>query len=153
VAAIVSSNENIGIFRKRFRYFNTFGGNPVAMAAAQSTLKVIEEENLVQHAYKVGQRALHKLNNLVAKYDCLGVARGSGLFFGAEVCDGEGNPDAHMTKLIVNSMREKGVLINSLGRHKSILKIRPPLPIENQEIDFLINTLDEVLDSLARSHN
>lgn len=153
VAAIVSSNENIGIFRKRFSYFNTFGGNPVAMAAAQSTLKVIEEENLVQHAYTVGQRALHKLNNLVSKYDCLGVTRGSGLFFGAEVCDREDNPDAHMTKLIVNSMREKGVLINSLGRHKSILKIRPPLSIENQEIDLLINTLDDVLDSLARNHD
>lgn len=151
IAAVVSSKENIGVFRKRFRYFNTFGGNPVAMAAAQSTLNVIEEENLVNHAFTVGRRALDKLKELVAKYECLGVARGSGLFFGAEVCDQEGNPDATTARLIVNAMRERGVLINSLGRHNSILKIRPPLPIKNTEIDLLINTLDDVLATLEKN--
>lgn len=153
VAAVVSSSEIIGAFRKRFRYFNTFGGNPVAMAAAQATLSVIEEENLVKHASTVGQRALLKLDDLVARYECLGVARGSGLFFGTEVCDKEGNPDATTARLIVNSMREKGVLINSLGRFNSILKIRPPLPIEDSEIDILMSTLEEVLDSLEANKN
>ena len=151
VAAVVSSKDNIGVFRKRFRYFNTFGGNPVAMAAAQATLNVIEEENLIEHASIVGQRSLSKLMDLVAKHESLGVARGSGLFFGAEVCDQDGKPDAKTTWQIVNSMREKGVLINSLGRHKSILKIRPPLPIDNAEIDILTNTLEEVLADLEKN--
>ena len=153
VAAVVSSKDIIGSFRKRFRYFNTFGGNPVAMAAAQATLQVIEEENLVEHAFTIGQGALSKLKDLVAKYECLGVARGSGLFLGAEVCDREGNPDATTARLIVNAMRERGVLLNFLGRHSSILKIRPPLPIQNTEIDILINTLEEVLEDLATNQN
>ena len=73
----------MGVFRKRFRYFNTFGGNPVAMAAAQATLQVIEEENLVEHAFTIGQGALSKLKDLVAKYECLGVARGIWIVFGS----------------------------------------------------------------------
>lgn len=153
VAAVVASQETVGGFRKRFKYFNTFGGNPVAMAAAQATLAVIEEEGLVNHAYTIGHIALNRLKDLVAKYDCLGQARGSGLFFGAEVRDQKGNPDPETTRMIVNAMRKKGVLINSLGKHQSLLKIRPPLPINIAEIDFLINSLEEVLVDLEKYRN
>ncbi|MBL3559973.1 aspartate aminotransferase family protein, partial [Rhodovulum sulfidophilum] len=79
VGAAVTRPEIMAAFRGAFGYFNTFGGNPVSMAAALATLEVIEEEGLMENARAVGAYALERLGAL--RHPWLAETRGRGLFF------------------------------------------------------------------------
>ena len=68
VAGLVTSPENMAAFRKSFRYFNTFGGNPVSAAAAMAVLDVIEDERLVENARQVGAYAREGLHKLAERH-------------------------------------------------------------------------------------
>jgi 4-aminobutyrate aminotransferase-like enzyme len=147
VAGLVTSPDCMDAFRQSFRYFNTFGGNPVSCAAALATLDVLEEEGLMENARVVGEYARNGLKGLAKKYECIGDVRGSGLFFGAEmVLDRETKePATEFTLEVANAMRQRGVLINKLGVNYNVLKVRPPMPFAKEQADFLLETLDEVL--------
>ena len=147
VGGVVTSMEIMSAFRKNFRYFNTFGGNPVSAAAAHATLRVVQEEGLMENARAVGDYARDGLRKLAETHACIGDVRGSGLFFGAEmVLDRETRaPATAFTKKIANAMRQKGVLLNFLGIHYNALKIRPPLPFTKEQADILLERLDEAL--------
>ena len=147
VAGLVTTPDCMDAFRQSFRYFNTFGGNPVSCAAALATLDVLEEEGLMENARVVGEYAKNGLNELAKKYECIGDVRGSGLFFGAEmVLDRETKePATEFTLEVANAMRQRGVLINKLGVNYNVLKVRPPMPFAKAHADLLLETLDEVL--------
>ena len=150
IAGLVTRREIISTFRKGYRYFNTFGGNPVSCAAAMAVLEEIEEKKLVDNARVVGLHARARLQTLKAKYDFIGDVRGSGLIFGAEmVLDRDSKePASEFTDRIVNEMRHRGVIHSKLGRHKNTLKIRPPLPFSIDNADLLFDTLDAVLSDM-----
>ncbi|WP_246022475.1 aspartate aminotransferase family protein [Pararhodobacter zhoushanensis] len=147
VAAVVAPRDTMQAFRSRFRYFNTFGGNPVSCAAAMATLQVLKDENLQENARDVGAYAREGLRELATRHECIGDVRGAGLFFGAEmVLDRQTKePATAFVKKLSNGMRQKGVLLNFLGIHYNVLKIRPPMPFSRANADQLIETLDSVL--------
>lgn len=147
VAGVVTSPEYMTAFRESFRYFNTFGGNPVSCAAALATLQVVEDEGLMENARVVGEYAKNGLQQLAAKHECIGDVRGSGLFFGAEmVLDREDKtPATDFSNRVANAMRQRGILINKLGVHYNVLKVRPPMPFSLEQADLFLQTLDEVL--------
>lgn len=144
VAAVVARPDVMAAFREAFGYFNTFGGNPVSAAACLATLEVTLDEGLQENARKVGAYALDRLRAL--KHPLLAQVRGQGLFFGAEfVTDAAMTPATAFTAGLVERMREKGVLMNRIGRHMNTLKIRPPMPFSRENADLLIDTLEGVL--------
>lgn len=147
VAAVVAPADTMRTFRQQFRYFNTFGGNPVSCAAALATLRVVQDEGLQANAQDVGTYARAGLRDLATRHACIGDVRGSGLFFGAEmVLDRDTKaPATGFVKRVVNGMRRRGILLNFLGIHYNVLKIRPPLPFSRANADQLIETLDAVL--------
>ena len=147
VGGVVTSPEIMAAFRQSFRYFNTFGGNPVSAAAALATLKVVQEEGLMENARAVGEYARDGLRQLAARHVCIGDVRGSGLFFGAEmVLDRDDKtPAPGFTRRVANAMRQNGVLLNLLGIHYNTLKIRPPMPFSRANADLMLETLDRVL--------
>ncbi|MCM2563137.1 aminotransferase class III-fold pyridoxal phosphate-dependent enzyme [Lutimaribacter sp. EGI FJ00015] len=147
VAAVVAPRDTMEQFRSNFRYFNTFGGNPVSCAAAMATLRVVQEENLQANAADVGAYAKSGLQELAKRHECIGDVRGSGLFFGAEmVLDRTTRePATAFTKQVANGMRQRGVLLNFLGRHYNVLKMRPPMVFSRANVDQVIETLDTVL--------
>lgn len=147
VSAVVTSDEILGCFREQYRYFNTFGGNPVSAAAAMATLQVLEEEELQQNAVAVGEYARTGLRQLQQLYPVIGDVRGKGLFFGAEMMlDADAKtPATEYCHKLANAMRHRGVLLNYLGIHYNTLKIRPPMPFSKQNVDQLIDTLGSVL--------
>lgn len=151
IAAVVTTGQILATFRNAFRYFNTFGGNPVSCAVANAVLDVLEQENLVANAHNVGAYALDLLRPLADRYDCIGEVRGAGLFFGAElVRDRETREPAPDTAgRVINAMRDRGVLMGRTGIHGNVLKIRPPMPFSRDNAAFLIGTLDEVLGEVA----
>jgi 4-aminobutyrate aminotransferase-like enzyme len=126
-------------------YFNTFGGNPVSAAVGLAVLEVIEREDLVENARRVGDRLGSGLGDLARRHGCVADSRGSGLYWGVEF----GEDGRRIAAAAVNGMRERHVLIGACGPDGNILKIRPPLPFANEHADILVATLDDVLASLA----
>ncbi|MBL0373250.1 aspartate aminotransferase family protein [Rhizobium sp. KVB221] len=150
VGGVVANSETLNAFRKAFRYFNTFGGNPVSCAAAMAVLDVIRDENLLENARIVGAYAQAGLRKLAEKHDVIGNVRGSGLFFGAELVLDQSTkaPATELATTVINEMRERGVLMGKLGIHQNATKIRPPMPFSTENADFMLSTLDDVLAGL-----
>ena len=150
VGAVVAGSNTLNAFRKAFRYFNTFGGNPVSCAAAMAVLDVIEEDRLMENAGETGAYARAGLARLGEKHDIIGQVRGSGLFFGAElVLDRKTKqPASDMATRVINEMRRRGVLMGKLGIHQNATKIRPPMPFSKENADLMLSTLDDVLSGL-----
>jgi 4-aminobutyrate aminotransferase-like enzyme len=147
IGGVVTTAQIQSAFRNAFGYFNTFGGNPVSCAAAMAVLDVLEEEALMANAREVGDYARGRLRGLAETYEAIGDVRGSGLFFGCElVLDRTTKePATAYANRVVNEMRVRGVLLNTLGIHRNTLKIRPPMPFGKAEADLMIETLDDVL--------
>ena len=147
IAGVVAREDIMHEFRSRNMYFNTFGANPVACAAAMATLDVIEDENLIENAAEVGAYAKQKFIDLQSRYKEIGDVRGSGLFFGGEFVKDRKTKQADeaLAKKIMNRMREEGVIMGLIGRKNNLLKIRPPMPFSKQHADQLFNTLEHVL--------
>jgi 4-aminobutyrate aminotransferase-like enzyme len=147
VGGVVANGDVVAAFRKGYRYFNTFGGNPVSCAAAMAVLEEIEDKNLVANAQSVGAYARERMNDLAARHDVIGDVRGSGLIFGAEMVTDRANkaPASKFTDRVINAMRHRGVILSKLGRHKNTLKIRPPMPFGEDHLDLLMDTLDAVM--------
>lgn len=84
---------------------------------------------------------------MARKYPVIGDVRQSGMVFGAEfVLDRDTKaPAAAYADLVVNKMRQRGIILSKLGRHKNTLKIRPPMPFGEEHLDLLMTTLDAVL--------
>ncbi|TAV42078.1 aspartate aminotransferase family protein (plasmid) [Rhizobium leguminosarum] len=150
VGGVVANADTLNAFRKAFRYFNTFGGNPVSCAAALAVLDVIEDEGLMENARAVGAHAQDGLKRLSEKHDVIGNVRGSGLFFGAElVLDREKKtPAPDIATKVINDMRARGVLMGKIGVHQCATKIRPPMPFSKENADLMLSTLDDVLSGL-----
>ena len=147
VGGVVTTPDIMAVFRNSFRYFNTFGGNPVSCAAAAAVLDEIEEKGLIAHAASVGAYARRRLADLQEKHEAIGDIRGTGLIFGAEMVLDRATrePATGFTTRVVNAMRQRGVILSSLGRHRNTLKIRPPMPFTRAHADLLFDTLDTVL--------
>jgi 4-aminobutyrate aminotransferase-like enzyme len=150
VGAMVTSAELMQKFRTTSKYFNTFGGNPVSSAAALATLGVLQSENLMANADDVGAYAKTGLQTLAERFEVIGDVRGRGLFFGAEmVLDRRTkSPAANYVKRVANEMRRRGVILNFIGIHYNVLKIRPPMPFSRANVDMMLGTLEEVLQDL-----
>lgn len=149
VAALVARSDVLEPFATGVPYFNTFGGNPVSMAAAAAVLDVIDAEGLIVHAATVGAELCAEVSRLTAEQPRIGAVRGAGLYLGVEVLDAAGRPDRAGARWIVNAMRERRVLISVCGGDGNVLKIRPPLVFSRSDVDRFVAELGEVLASLA----
>ncbi|SFL73590.1 aspartate aminotransferase family protein [Shimia aestuarii] len=148
VAAVVTRPEILTCFQEAFRYFNTFGGNPVSAAAAMAVLQVIEDEALVENACDVGAYAVGLLQELQARHDVIADVRGAGLFFGAELWR-DGTPATGLCAAMVDEMRDRGVLLHSVGRHSNTLKVRPPCVFSRENADQLVDVMDAALGAVT----
>jgi 4-aminobutyrate aminotransferase-like enzyme len=150
VGGVIANVDTINAFRKAFRYFNTFGGNPVSCAAAMAVLDVIDDENLIENARNVGEYTRHAFQRLAEKHSIIGDVRGSGLFMGTEfVLDRQTKePATAEATRIINTMRECGVLMGKIGIHQCATKIRPPMPFTRENADFMLSIFDDVLTGL-----
>jgi 4-aminobutyrate aminotransferase-like enzyme len=151
IAAVVTRADMARAFSKTDGYFNTFGGNPVSCAAALAVLDVIESENLQENALEVGTYMLARLHELAERYEMIGDVRGNGLFIAVElVKDRETRtPDPVSTEIVVNDLRNRGVLTGSIGPDNNILKLRPPMVIQKSEADLMLSELDAALRAVA----
>jgi 4-aminobutyrate aminotransferase-like enzyme len=147
IAAVVTTPEIAQAFANGMEYFNTFGGNPVSCAVGLAVLDVIEEEQLQQHALRVGAHLKAGLVNLMGKHALIGDVRGLGLFLGIELVRDRDTlePAAEAATAVVEQMKQRGILLSTDGPLHNVIKIKPPLVFTTADADFLIAAMDQVL--------
>ena len=151
IAALITRAEIVDRFGASTTFFSTFGGNPVACAAALAVLDVLDEEGLVARAATVGDRLRSALTALAVRHKAIGDVRGRGLMTGVElVADRTSRePAADLAKRVKDGMAERGVLIGTTGQAGNTLKIRPPLCLSEEEADLIVTVLGGVLEELS----
>ncbi len=135
IAAMLARRELVDEFNSHGRYFNTFGGSSVSIAAAQATLDVLRDENLIGNARVVGDYLVAGLTHLGRFVE----VRGAGLFIGAQL------ENERVAVAAVNALRARRVLISAAGPANDTLKIRPPLPFSIADADRLLTELATAL--------
>ncbi len=149
VAALVVRSGVLDAVPEEVELFSTFGGNPVACAAALAVLAVIEDEALVANAADTGAYLRRGLAELAGRHPLIGDVRGEGLLFGVELADETRAPAAGHARRVTEAMRDRGVLISATGPAGNVLKIRPPLVFQREHADLLLQTFDEVLAAVG----
>ena len=146
VAAMIARPEVLAPFARDMRYFNTFGGNPVAIAAAQATLDVLRDEELAGNARAGGERS-RKASRAIGDAR-IGEVRGAGLFLGVDLVGPDGPPDERFTLDVVE--RHKPAAGAALGdrRRQHDPEDPGPLAFDEADADRLLTELAAVLAEL-----
>lgn len=123
---------------------NTFGGNPIACAAALATLELVENEYM-QNAVEMGQYTLDILDEIMARHPSIGHVRGKGLMIGVEFVKDRltKEPDEKLREHIIENAFFRGMLL--LGCGKSTIRISPPLSVSRNEIDEAMEVFEEAI--------
>jgi alanine-glyoxylate transaminase / (R)-3-amino-2-methylpropionate-pyruvate transaminase len=150
LAAVTTRREIAETLTRRI-HFNTFGGNPVSMAAGLAVLEVIDEDGLQENARKVGARFLRGLRRLQERHLLVGDVRGMGLMLGVELVTDRTTraPATAQTLEVLEAAREMGVLLGKGGLDGNVLRIKPPLCIMAEDVDFALDVLDRALARTA----
>jgi 4-aminobutyrate aminotransferase-like enzyme len=132
---------------------SSYGGNPLAAAAASAALQIIDEEGLVENSRQVGAYFLQKLLPLVDRYPFIGDVRGAGLFLGIELVKDKQTKEplskAATNRLFQENLR-RGLLTMS---YAASFRIQPAMTIDEATVDEAVAILIESFDSLAQDRN
>jgi len=125
-------------------HFNTYGGNPVSMAAGLAVLDIIEQDGLQENCRIVGGRFKAGLQRLMKSHALVGDVRGMGLMLGVELVRDRATrePARGETVDVLEAARELGVLIGKGGLDSNVLRIKPPMCITAADVDFALDVLD-----------
>lgn len=135
VSAILSSHDIMDVFTPGI-HGSTFGGNPLGAAIGLAALKVIEDEKLAERSHLLGDYLMRKLQ--LIQTNKITEIRGKGLFIGIELDKALGGARAYCEALM-----KRGVLCKET--HDHVIRLAPPLVIENEDIDWLTDIIAEVL--------
>jgi 4-aminobutyrate aminotransferase-like enzyme len=128
---------------------STFGGNPVSCAAAQATIEVMEEENLLQNAQAVGDYLRARLEELKDKYSLVGDVRGMGLILGVELVREHKEPASQEILQVFEATKQRGLLIGKGGLYGNVIRIAPPLNINKSDVDEAIRIFDQAFAEVS----
>ena len=127
----------------------TYGGNPIACAAALGAIETMQEENLVARANHIGQILGDSLRALQAKYPVIGEVRGRGAMQAIElVMPGTKTPNTAAMNAVVKYCQSKGVLILTAGTYSNVVRFLPPIVITDELLKDALSVLDEAFAAL-----
>lgn len=135
--------------------FSTFGGNPLSCSAAIANLKVLEEEDLIGNAKRIGDYMLKRLKEIELQSKIVDNAEGIGLMIGMEiVVDKQTRTPATNDVLtrIMNEMAAKGILVGRGGLYYNRIRMEPPLCISKDEADQTLNAFEEVIKKIENQN-
>jgi alanine-glyoxylate transaminase/(R)-3-amino-2-methylpropionate-pyruvate transaminase len=143
LAAVTTRREIAEKLTQRI-HFNTFGGNPVSMAAGLAVLETIDQDGLMANARTVGGRFKKGLEDLMRRHPLIGDVRGKGLMLGVELVRDRKTkePAKEETLEVMELAREMGVLLGKGGLEGNTLRIKPPMCITAADVDFALEVLE-----------
>lgn len=133
ISAVISSKDILGVFNPG-SHGSTFGGNPLACAVSIAALEVIEDEQLADRAFELGQYLEDRLREIDNPH--IKEIRGKGLMIGLEL--------DHEARSVCESLLERGLLAKET--HDCVIRFAPPLTIEKADLDWAIERIYEVLE-------
>ncbi|MGG1575274.1 aspartate aminotransferase family protein [Fictibacillus sp. NRS-1165] len=138
-------------------HIGTFRGNQMAMAAGMASLRYIKENNLSEHAEKMGALLVSKLADIQQRFPEIGEIRGRGLMIGAEIVDPEGKKansgsyPAHpsLASAIQRECFNRGLILEVGGRHGSVVRFLPPLIITYEQVLEVAEIFSQAIEAAA----
>lgn len=113
----------------------TYGGNPLACMAVSKTIEIFEKKNMISHVQEIGAYLAERLERLVQEKDCVIARKGKGLIQGIEISKPVGE--------VTNAVLKEGLLV--ISARGNVIRLVPPLVIEKQHVDEMIDKLSKVL--------
>jgi ornithine--oxo-acid transaminase len=135
VSAILADDEVMGVFEPG-QHGSTFGGNPLGAAVAREALRVLVEEEMIQHSAELGEYFRHRVAAIDSPH--VETVRGKGLWIGIVL-----KPSAGGARRFCEALQDRGLLCKET--HENVIRVAPPLVITRDEIDWAIERFDEVL--------
>ena len=139
IAAVITTHEIAQVFNKKYGYFNTFGGNPVAAAAGLAVITYIQKHGLIEHSKLVGSYFKEGIERLAGSLNMIQEVRGSGLFIGVELRSSSETSEA------LEGLLAEGILVGQTGPDNNVIKLRPPITFKKEHADIAIQGLKKVL--------
>ncbi len=148
LGVLVTTREIADSFAKGPEFFSTFGGSTLSCRMGKEVLDIVDDEGLMENARAMGNKLLAGLKVLQGKYKIVGDVRGYGLFIGVDLVKERENrtPGTEIAGYVKNRMREHRILMGSEGPADNVLKIRPPMTIQEDDVDMILHVMDKVLD-------
>ena len=133
-------------------HFNTYGGNPVSMAAGIAVLDIIEQDGLQENCRVLGKRFMEGFRKLQSSHALIGDVRGMGLMLGIELVRDRASkaPAKQETLDLMEALREMHVLVGKGGLDGNVLRIKPPMCITADDVDYSLEALDIALGRVER---
>lgn len=157
VAKSVGSGQPVGVvitrraiaerYRTQGYFFSSTGGSPVSSAIGVAVLDVIQQEGLQENARIVGAHLKDRLLALAEEHPIVGTVHGSGLYLGLEFVRDRATlePATEETAAICDRLLELGVIMQPTGDFQNVLKIKPPLCVSRESVDYFADSLERVL--------
>jgi 4-aminobutyrate aminotransferase len=133
-------------------HLSTFGGNAVCSAAAVANIEVMQDERLPEESARKGERVLSRLREMAEDHALIGDVRGLGLMIGVELVKDRltKEPAAKEAAAVRRLAREAGVLIGVGGQGGNVVRIQPPLVIDDAALDHAIDVVDHAIGVVGR---
>jgi len=143
IAAYTTNDELAASFTRPSA--STLGGNPVSATAGLAVLDYIQDHQLMARAQVLGDKLKDGLLQLQKKHPLIGDVRGLGLMVGAELVREDKIPATEEVDIILEKLKNRGILLGKNGEFRNVLAFQPPLVITEEDVNFMLNQLDEVL--------
>ncbi|MEV5721531.1 aminotransferase [Amycolatopsis mediterranei] len=147
IAAVITSRAVAGKYREAGYFFSSTGGSPLSSRIGLCVLDIIRDEDLQGNARDVGGHLKARLEELGRRHEIIGAVHGSGLYLGVELVRDRTTlePAPSETAAICDRMLDLGVVIQPTSDRMNVLKVKPPLCLDEPAADFFADTLDRVL--------
>jgi len=149
LAAVVTTPQIAGVLARRI-HFNTFGGNPVVCAQGKAVLEVLEKEKLQANALAIGNHIMAGLEKLKRRHKVIGDVRGRGLMLGIELVKDRMTKEPAKSECaqVLETCKDLGLLLGKGGLHGSVIRIAPPMCLNQADADFMLEVFDAAFAKL-----
>ncbi len=150
IGAVLMKSEDADSLKGKM-YFNTFGGDPMQTAQAKATMDIIAEEKLIDNAREMGARIVDGLNEMAKTHELIGDVRGRGLLLGIEMVKDRKSKEFATDEAarFMDMCKDRGVLLGKGGLRGNVIRIAPPMTINAEEVDHLLEVMDQSLAALG----
>lgn len=147
LGAVITTRAIAEAFAVEGSFFSSAGGSPVSCVVGSTVLRVLDEDGLQENARVVGGLLADGLRGLARRHPALGAVHGMGLYLGVEVvAGGPDAPDPGAAREICEDLLAEGVIVQPTGDHKNVLKIKPPLTIDEAAVRRFLGALGRVME-------
>jgi 4-aminobutyrate aminotransferase-like enzyme/Ser/Thr protein kinase RdoA (MazF antagonist) len=153
LGAVLTTRAIAEAFAAEGSLFSSAGGSPVSCVIGGAVLDIMRDEALVENARVVGGRLKAGLEELAGRHPLIGAVHGLGLYLGVELVRSRETlePATAEAAAVCEALLEEGCIVQPTGDYRNVLKIKPPLVITRDSVDYFVDALDRVLAGISAS--